>query len=124
VRQQADGIVSIWSGHFDSQEEFGEYVRSSPDGPSAFCRHAGLNTFDFGEFEAAFYAAVPVPSLRALSEFPAGQVFAETAGTALDARAATGWNSLVLLYDCAYSPDRAHPSQACRMKYVGSFSYR
>jgi hypothetical protein len=117
-------MVSIWSGHFDSQEEFGEYVQPGSDGASPFCRHAGLNTFDFGEFEAAFYVATPVPSVRALSEFPAGGVFAETAGAGLDGQAEAGWNSLVLLYDCAYSPERAHPSQACRMKYVGSFSYR
>jgi hypothetical protein len=124
VRQQADGIVSVWSGHFASQRKFAEYIRANAGGVSAFCSHAGLGAFDVGEMEAAFYDAVPVPALEALREFPAGQVFGELAATALHIGAAAGWNGLVLLHDCSYSPNRAHPSQACRLTYVGSFEYR
>ena len=86
--------------------------------------HRLLGAFDFGEMEAAFYRAAPVPPDQAVREFPAGHVFADAAAAALHSEAEPGWNSLLLLYDCSYSPERAHPSKACRLQFVGSFGYR
>ena len=126
MRQQEDGTVSVWTGHFASQVEFADYIRwthTDAGSASAFGSDAGLGPFDFGEAEAAFYEAVPVPAQRAIREFPAGHVFADVVEAALKAKAVEGWNCVLLLYDCSYSPARSHPSTACKLNYVGAFEY-
>jgi hypothetical protein len=126
VRFNHEGNVSLWIGHFASREDLLEYLewKYDEDGESscAFAAHSGLGRFDHDLQEADFLGGQPSQFGDALEGFSYVESFEEAAGHALSEQHGE-WNSLLLLYDCAFDPERAHPSKASRLRYVGTFGY-
>ena len=124
-----DGMVSIWVGEFLSDQDLKSYVEwtyESEDGESqcAFARYSGLGWFDHDFQEANFIGHHPSDYFGALSRHSHAECFRDSAAAALIAAEDRTWNSLFLLFGCAYDPKKAHPSKACRLHFVGCFPFQ
>jgi hypothetical protein len=127
VRFDREGVVSVWIGSFVSENDLLDYADwkydEKGDSASAFASHSGLGWFDHDFQEANFLGAHPSRPREALGGHSYVESFGDAVAEALAHEQTTDWNSLFLLYDCAYDPERAHPSRACRLRYVGTFPY-
>jgi hypothetical protein len=126
VRFEQEGVVSAWVGLFESEADLFDYAewKYDEDGEtsSEFATHSGLGWFDHDFQEANSLGTHPTQLVEALHGHAYVHSFRDALAEALE-QEPTDWNSLFLLYDCAYVPSRAHPSRACRLRYVGTFPY-
>jgi hypothetical protein len=123
-----DGVISVWVGEFSSKRDLDSYVEWTYDedgeGQCAFARYSGLGWFDHDFQEANYLAHHPTDYVAALSGHSYQESFRDPVGAALVAAGDRAWNSLFLLYGCAYDPNKAHPSKSCRLRFVGCFPYQ
>jgi hypothetical protein len=126
VRFQRDGALTIWVGWFESLDELMDYVDwkydDEGDEHCLFANHSGLGWFDHDFQEANFLGHYPADIRASLEGLSYQDSFIDVVTVALE-KQHPDWNSLFLLYDCAYDPDRGHPSRACRLRHVGTFDY-
>ena len=127
MRFSSDGLVSLWVGQFASVADLDQYIDfvfdEDGNAASAFSSTSGMGWFDHDTQEAAYLGEQPQDPQELLSRFSHGPSFAQVAATAISEGTCKEWNSVVLLYDCAYNPSRGHPSQSCRLTFVGAFPY-
>lgn len=130
MRFGCDGILSVWAGRFDSEDELFDYTDwkydeddEDAEPTNAFANHSGLGWFDHDFQEANFVGEHPSSPADVLEGHSYVESFRDEVASALAKLRRKEWNSLFLLYDCAYDPDRAHPSNASRLHYIGSFPY-
>ncbi len=124
---EKDGIVSMWVGTFRSEDDLYGYLgfRYDDDGnaSSQFATHSGLVWYDQDRQEASFLGKRPSDTREAMEGHSYIESFVEEASETLQRATNAHWNSLILLYNYSYDPDKAHPSKGCRLIYVGSFQY-
>jgi len=81
-----------------------------------------LETGDLVERLAAHHTLGAAPR-DALAGHSHVESFQDAVAAALEQQDRKAWNSLFLLYDCAYDPGQARPSAACRLRFVEVFRY-
>jgi len=127
VTFEREGMLSVWVGSFDSEQDLLAYVEWTydEDGEAMcpFAIDAGLGWFDH-DFQEANYIRSPLtPPHDALAGHSYLESFQDAVAAALEQQDRQTWNSLFLLYDCVYDPGQARPSAACRFRFVGVFRY-
>ena len=119
--------MSLWVGEFSNEPELHTYLDFQYDENgnawSEFGKHSGIGWFDHDFQEAVFFAEPPERIEKALEGCSYADSFVEDVSDAFAGRPQGSWNSILLLYDCVYDPAKAHPSQASRLRYVGTFRY-
>lgn len=127
MQSEADGIVSLWIGHFANEDALFAYVDMTYDvdgkATCAFANDAGIGWFDH-DFQEAQYVAdglhAPEPALLAHSWAAS---FVAEAASAIQAACHDADNAVFLLYDYAYAPAATQPKPSGPLRFVGAFGY-
>ena len=114
------GVVSLWGGQFDSEDEFFSYVEKEyPEGgaTSGFIRDSGIGFYDEDFSEGNYFIDGNIDS--AIRDLSYGDSFYQPATKA--ASHISGMNSIFAIYDVDASGLK---SGAMSLAFLGVFSYR
>lgn len=124
---EAEGILSLWIGHFAGEDDLFEYVdfRYDDDGNSScqFALDAGLGWFDHDFQEAHYTEAGLTDAAQVLVGHSYSASFIEPAVAAITQFRRPQDNAVFILYDVAYNPLEVQPRSTARLRFVGTFAY-
>ncbi len=119
------GFVSIWLGNFESDSalrEFLEFKYDRGDEPSSlFCSAVDVDWFDEDNLEARWFGC-PLDE-SSISGFSYAVSFENAVRGAILHRDRTRSNSLILIFDFAYSAEGGEVSSSA-LQFLGVFAYR
>ncbi len=124
---ELEGTLSLWIGHFESQDELFEYVDfvydEDGDASCPFATDAGIRWFDHDFQEAHYSEAGLSDAANVLSRHSWSSSFVAGAERALEHASTSQDNAVFILYDFAYDPVRARPRPGGRLRFVGTFLF-
>lgn len=125
---EAENILSIWAGTFADEADLFDYVDwkydENDDSHCAFAAHSGIGWFDHDFQEANFIGEITDDWIKILQPHSFSSSFASEAAEVFKYQWQNDWNSIFILYDCDYKSEKALPSEASRLHFIGSFPYR
>jgi len=125
---EAENILSIWVGAFADEADLFDYVdwKYDEDGDSHcdFATDSGIGWFDHDFQEANFIGAIDEDWQKILQPHSFSASFAGEVVNALKSLWQDNWNSIFILYECDYNPEKARPTKSPRLHFIGTFAYR
>jgi hypothetical protein len=123
-----EGLVSAWVGAFESDDELTQYTEyeCDEDGEcwSVCATETGIEDLDGDAVEGNFIGSYPANLDVALDGHSYVASFRDSLAATLRQRELRNWNTILLIYYCAYDPVHARPSAECRLSYIGTFPYQ
>lgn len=126
LKWEREGVVSIWLGNMDSEDDFEDYIEEQyedDDAPmSKFTEEFGLGWYDH-DFSEADFKDNPVPVEEFLSRNSYSSSFINEAVSAANNKGLENCGTKILLYNCEYDPATAPVSETQKLTFIGAFNY-
>ncbi len=124
---QKRGVLSFWIGQFGSAEDLQEYIEfiydENDESWSPFVEDSGLFWFDHDVQEAAWFGRPLLRMPNFLNGFSWSDSYQNSVWAALQNADFPEANSVFILFDTAYDPERAKPEPDAKLVFIGVFPY-
>jgi hypothetical protein len=124
---QKHGVLSIWVGEFESAADLEEYITfvydENDESSSPFAEDSGLFWFDHDLQEAVWFERPLLQMPDILNPFSWSGSYKDAVWAALQEVDFARPNSVFILFETAYDPERAVPEPDTKLVFIGVFPY-
>ncbi len=122
---EQEGFLSVWVGKFKSRQILANYTafiwEGDEDAWSPFSEDSGVFWFDHDLQEAIVFDRPLLQEPEMLDRFSWSESYAPAVIAALEAGGYHDINTIFILFDTAYDPQKADPLPEAKLVFLGVF---